>query len=376
MPTALFGACMLLANLHGAAVASGPPTLELRAARTVYTLGESVELTLQVSNESTDPIAIRRHTDVRSGMIWPQIADPGQDTFRRYAGPQYGVKDLHLPETSLQPGESFTVPIKILHHIESKHPEELDRFYAFDRPGVYRIRVQVLEMSPSHPLLSDPVEIEMRAPTGENAKVWRLLQSPDYARFLHTGSPGRAPQVAAGVARVLERYPHSLYAVDLETGLERQRSLAGPAARAAEPDVSIAEIEGRDVLVQTAGPVPRASAAGDAQAVIDAVQAWTSAYNSGDAAAVVQQLSRNHPLRARWAQGEGDADRAAAVAEVERSVAASGRISSDVIGVEINGENANARTIFRAERGGGIDGTRIVALVREGTAWRIAEVDS
>jgi len=345
-------------------------TAELSTARATYALGEPVELSLRIANETDTPIGIHRVTDERTGMLWPEIAK-GEGEFRRYIGPQYSVKDVHLPVTPLAPGESLTIPLRVLFNFPSKLPGEIDGFFAFDEPGSYRVRVALVDVLPSQTVHTDTIPVQIVAPRDAGAEVWRLLQTRDAAYFLHTGSPLTAASDVSGLEQILSRYPESAQAGALQRSLESHRRSG---ARAAAAQSRLVDVAGRPVLVQGESPSARATSSGTADEIASVVQAWNEAYNTCDAAALVQHLDRSHVLRTKWEQGSGDADRAVAKAQIARSCASTGRLSLDVIRIHVAEAEASAEVVVHAQTGDPSKTTRTMKLAREGSAWRITEV--
>jgi len=338
-------------------------------------LGEPVKLSLHVRNDTSSPILVRKAIDVSYGLVSLQIARE-QGAFKRYVAPEFGTKAAHIPATAMQPGEDLASSFVVLYHVVSKDPAELATFYAFDRPGTYQLRAELIDFVDNQRPVSPSIEIKFSAPKAADAAAWRLLQTKEAAYFLHSGQPLTVSTDVKSFEQILARYPESTYAGYLQSSLEVHRQFAPKAAQAAPLVQSRAlDVAGRSLIVKSPAGLAVTTTDAAVQRIIDRVSGWVSAYNGQDIPQLIQHLSRTHSLRKKWEQGEGDADRTMAVRRLQKAFAATGRVSMDVIGADVGSQAASADILMHAERADPVDSNLVMKFVRDADGlWRIIEV--
>ncbi|HYC00578.1 MAG TPA: nuclear transport factor 2 family protein [Candidatus Limnocylindrales bacterium] len=375
--TAAFALLAMPAAATAAAVTPAAPaaalTLTLTSDRAEYTLGEPVLLSVRVANETAAPIVVRRTTDAATGAVLPWIGRQGEEP-RRYVGPDIGIKHTHVPEAPLAPGDAFTIKVRVLFHVVTHEDSDLPYFYAFDQPGTYQVRAEVVNVAPSQRLFTNTIAIRMRAPSGTDAQVWRMLQNEASARFLHSGFADAGSREAAALAEIVERYPASVYAPVIERSLQIHEKSAGPQTRAAAGTAEVVTLPGKTFVATASPSVPPPAVQEASRSIAEIVNAWQRAWNARDAARLMQLLVISHDLRRKWDQGAGDADHEAAVRQLESAFSALGELTIEVVRTSFGGEAASADVLVTASNAQPAVTSRTMRLAREGGAWRISEV--
>jgi hypothetical protein len=208
-----------------------------------YTLGELVKLTIRITNASSQSITLQGTPSVKNGGIHVLVVS-GDEDFRKYEGPGWGVEDVaYRVPVELAPGEFIEAKATVLynHRLETKHlsplyanqilKDYLDSEYAFVRRGTYRIKVVVSGVGLSDKVESKPVQIQVAEPVGDDLQVWNILRSDaELGYFLQTGNPKGASNSAKSYKqiKVLESligsYPKSRQVNDIRLSLESYRS--------------------------------------------------------------------------------------------------------------------------------------------------------
>ena len=177
--------------------------LSLKAEKDKYTLGDVVELNIQLSNMTDSAIEIIT-PDVRSGILKVYLSDDGQN-FREYNGPGWGSFDGRKPATKLASGEGVNTKAEVLHNkvVSTGHltPMYADRIrdrtmdspIAFTKPGRYWLKAAITYGKTE--IESVPLAIDISAPEGRDAIVWeKMKDNSEYAYFLQTGDFASLPE--------------------------------------------------------------------------------------------------------------------------------------------------------------------------------------
>ena len=242
--TGMLASVCLVMLVRAAAAQSAPfegLAIELQPDQRSYVLGEAVQLTVRITNRSPHAVAIPAAVDVWVGHVEVFIAPPDGD-YVQYLGPGWGLRDLIASRPRiLERGQSVTTEAAILynHGLRTDHLSRAARTdlqgrlrhsgFAFQSPGVYRIKVLMHGSGFADVAESDAAEIEVTEPEGfDDRSVWHALKSaPDAAYFLHTGGLRRhprgtsSPPVTDMLQELATAYPWSRYADGI------QRRLAG-----------------------------------------------------------------------------------------------------------------------------------------------------
>jgi hypothetical protein len=223
--------------------------LEVRTSRQAYSLGEPVDLEIGARNGSNQPIVIPGGLDVLQGFV--QVVVAFEDgPFREYRGPGWGLEDARSAPVVLGPRQRMTTAASILfnHGVPSGHlnrdaaAEVAGRFltegYALPVPGRYRIKAVLFDERGDEVVESQPIEIAVEEPTGEDREVWGVLRSdPELGYFVQAGAPRgrssdvRKQQLVTTLERLVAYHPGSRYAEVLRERLARYHDLVDDLAR-------------------------------------------------------------------------------------------------------------------------------------------------
>jgi hypothetical protein len=215
----------------------GGLSVDIRANKQDYVLGETVRLTIRVTNVSGQTIEIPELPSMRNGMVSLFVSD--KERFREYEWPGAHA-DVDGAEVQIAPGRAIETEATILYlnRRETKHLSEpyardirekyLDTDYAFMKAGTYRIKALVLAGEAEAE--SQPVTIRIHEPKGADLQVWNVLQAnPDLGYFVQLGIPKAYLSTVdrAALAKALSdltvAYPDSRQANDIRLSLARYK---------------------------------------------------------------------------------------------------------------------------------------------------------
>ncbi len=233
----------------------------LSTPRQSYVLGEPVLLDLVLTNTSGDPI---RMLEV---VADPCVALPEIKIFisggaRR--SPWWWVRgdvvEMERRIERVEPGAQKRYRLRVLYDI--KEPSHL----AFPRPGRYWIRAifPLVTLAPGRPadrkeIESNGIEMEVVAPKGIDARLWRSIQEGSFLRLLQFGT---SPKLTAlKVANWLRSISDSSYHDDLRWALAKwyySYQWESARDRPSEEDMAlIREVLGLDWSVEFGPPTDR-----------------------------------------------------------------------------------------------------------------------
>jgi hypothetical protein len=223
--------------------------LEARTSRQAYVLGEPVDLVIAARNASNRPIAIPGGFDVGQGYVGVVVAFE-DGPFREYRGPGWGLDDGRSAPVVVGPRQRVATAASILfnHGMPSGHlnPETaaevatryLDEGYALPVAGRYRIKALLYGENGDEVVESEPVEIAIEEPTGEDREVWNALRSdPELGYFVQAGGPRgrsselRRQQLVSTLERLVTYHPGSRYTEVLRERLARYQDVVDDLAR-------------------------------------------------------------------------------------------------------------------------------------------------
>jgi hypothetical protein len=312
-----------LGALSAIATADEPTfRVSLAAAKKAFVLGEPVTVEMTVVNLGAEAVEAIELTSDGDDPAWQILASTDGKAFRRVqivdgSGPFV----VPVPRRRFEPGQPVRYARSVLYSKAESKP-------AFPGPAKYSVKAVFPLRRPRvegrlH-FESAPVEIEVKSPTGEDAKAWELLKSQDMLRFVQfPGSYDSHKQLAAEVADVLAAFPNTAYAPHLRSALRslcRRQTLApNVAVRVASmsgcSDIDASEDKRLDVLVgisdkefpaglplaRVADLLQEQSGVGLAVAGSLAARVWTNP-NSGSLKKLMLSLDRQfhawwHPWR-------------------------------------------------------------------------------
>ncbi len=279
-------------------------TVQLISERNTYLPGETVVFKLRAQNRTSSPVLIHKAFDVRDGMIWPEVA--GEDgIYRTYIGPQYSIACGDIRPSPMKPGEKITMPFSILYHVVTKTADDLPTSYAFSRPGIYLLRVKLYRIVPDKTFYTESVKIEIVAPTGADATVWKLLQTEDAAYFLHTGCSliHNDIGIMKEFEQIIARYPDSAYTPYMQRSVNIFRSMKKRKGLLRQADVRLVNIKDRTFMLRTRSGNIRPGKSDmmkDTDAILKLADLWLQAYNANDIPRMFQYISRKLTVRQKW----------------------------------------------------------------------------
>jgi hypothetical protein len=225
-------------------------TVEVRTDRQAYVLGETVEVEILARNGSSRPIAIPGGFDVWQGYVGVMVAFE-DGPFREYRGPGWGLHDVALSSPLVMgPKQTVATSASILfnHGVPSGHLNAetaaavsvgyLADGYALPVPGQYRIKAVLHGAAGDDAIESEPVEVAVEEPAGEDREVWNVLRSdPELGYFMQAGGPRsrsselRRQHLVSVLERLMTHYPASRHAEILRERLSRHQDLVDDLTR-------------------------------------------------------------------------------------------------------------------------------------------------
>ena len=222
MARALLTACFLSGLLapFGAAGAESRPTLALTVVsdRARYLLGDPVVLAGSLRNTGKEPIReCRADLPLHARGVDIFISADGV-RFLEYRMGIYDIGKVERPLETLEPGQEWTFQLRVLYTFE--RPSHL----AFERPGKHFVKLVYPLISrggaPRAAIESNVVSIDVRAPEGADAEVWRQINTPDFLYFLQSGyDRHKDAKIPTQALELLRKAPKGGYAEGLRQGL-------------------------------------------------------------------------------------------------------------------------------------------------------------
>ena len=161
-----------------------------------YTLGEKIQLNVEVFNESSQDI-LSTDSLAKSCAYLQIYVSTDNKTYKQYFGPEFQIEGCEI-NLLLKSGESYKTQTFLLWN----GPPEFFQIYepakdlravsgfAIRKAGVYFIKA-VLKFSEEAKLEnieSEPVQIVVNEPVGDELKVWyRIKDKGDIAYFIQMG---------------------------------------------------------------------------------------------------------------------------------------------------------------------------------------------
>lgn len=229
---------------NAAAQANAPEgiVIDVRADKRPYVLGDPLELDIEVMNRSAATIQMPGQIDVWVGNIEVFVTDASGE-YKQYRGPGWGLRDVADAGTqTLRSGRAANTSATLLYNhgsrvdhlnaaAQAKLGGRLAEGFAFTRAGIYSVVVVYRGGDRMADVVSEPVQIVMTEPKGDDLQVWnRLRVDPETAYFLHTASAKGHPASDKALALVdtlealVNLHPASHYADAIRTSLAKHRA--------------------------------------------------------------------------------------------------------------------------------------------------------
>jgi len=203
-----------------AAPAQSPHALILTAApgRRHYLLGEPVVLAGALRNMGREAIReYRADLPLHAEAVEIFVSGDGS-RFVEYRMGIYETGKVARHLQTLEPGQEWTFQLRVLYTFE--RPSRL----AFERPGKHFVKLVYPLISrggaPQAAVESNVVSIDVRAPEGADAEVWRQINSPDFLYFVQSGHDRhKDAKIPTQAVELLRKAPKGGYAEGLRQGL-------------------------------------------------------------------------------------------------------------------------------------------------------------
>ena len=383
-PVAPLSNNMTLANLETEAPVSSKVedglTIHLSTEQATYTLGQPVTVTVSIRNDTLSPIMIHDalYLDCCVGMAISFEQQP----YESYQGP-FPVASVYVEPTPLPPGAQRSFSFAIWYNIPSFSARYgVTHFYAFPKAGNYTLRATLIEILPDRVVYSAPLAIQLVAPQGNDATVWRLLQTEQAAQFLQKAYTNHPEKVLPTFTSILAAYPESVYAPYLRIALAAYQATqpqsgeaAGTAQNAAA--ITLASINEEVYLVYPQTDRAMGGAAGAVQpdtikTVVTVAKAWVEAWNARDIERLAQLYSYQTFFRQDWEAGEGNRSYQRTRKRIEALFTENGLVMVELVGFTIGAKEITADVVGRFEHGKATHAFETMRFVLDDDGvWRI-----
>jgi hypothetical protein len=197
---------------------ASPLALTLASSQETYLLGEPIILRGVLKNSGSaaikefrvdEPPPCHAPLQIFISLDGARFQHYGMGIFPTGTGP-------YAPQT-LEAGQQWAFELRILY--TPKTPSRL----ALETPGKYFLKVGYPLISRGGVLLeSNVVSVEIRAPEGADADVWRAIRTPDFVYFLQSGIPSHGDlKVIDRAIELLRSDPPTRYHPAIRWALEQ-----------------------------------------------------------------------------------------------------------------------------------------------------------
>lgn len=213
--------------------------LEGKANKETFILGEPVSIEFEISNKGKTSIAVHSG-GVETGFLKIFIAAQNGE-YKEYLGYGWGLKMGRM--INLAPGESHKYKeATILWHgkidvsglsqqaAREKLKGKITTEYAFPEPGVYLIKGISYFGENATLIESEPIEIVVNAPAGDDLKIWNQIKGNREIALLmqagefNTSKDEEKEKLVGDVEQIIVQYPNSIYSSYLRTNLEKYKA--------------------------------------------------------------------------------------------------------------------------------------------------------
>lgn len=210
---------LVVCVLVGSCAHSSELSLHLRASKDAALPGELVEM--QVNLVNTGSNAITGIFLLEETAFEVEVLNPNEEP-KKYMVPGKLMPEADYKETTLKPGESNSVALRLVYNPVSKE-------YAINKPGVYQIRAKKevgytitgTRNQEQRKLESAAIDLRVSEPTGVDKLVWEELKDPQIAKaFRSPNVRKRSPELEGKLTQLLDRYPDSAYAKQIRELLD------------------------------------------------------------------------------------------------------------------------------------------------------------
>jgi len=217
-------------------------TLRVKPEKNTYLLGETINLHVELANETNVPISFHQCTiNPNLGYLKIFIAT-SNGLFKEYRSPVQGAKDKLCGESSLTPAQIISSQMSILWNSElptshlnadaAKKVSEgkITTDYSIPLAGVYFVKtVLYFPNKPKLEIESQPIQIAVNEPVGDDLEVWnRIKDNGEFAYFIQQGElltpkDEERKKLLKEIEQIAEKYPNSFLTGQMKRSLGKFR---------------------------------------------------------------------------------------------------------------------------------------------------------
>jgi hypothetical protein len=213
-------------------------TFKAKTNKETLILGEPVEIEFVFFNTGNNSVIIPS-SGVEAGSLQVFIAKPNEE-FKEYFASGWGRK--RGTQKALEPKQSYSYKSTILwngkpnvSHLNEDSAKrvlkgKITTEYALPEPGTYLIKGISYVGENAVPIESDPIEIVVNAPVGDDLKVWNQIKGNREIALLmqtsefNTSKDEEKEKLVRDVEQIIVQYPNSVYSSYLRTNLEKYKA--------------------------------------------------------------------------------------------------------------------------------------------------------
>lgn len=218
-------------------------SFQVKTNKSLFVLGEPVRLETQIFNDSKNSVKVQ---PVIENLFRLFISKDGK-TFVNFVTPKSARFDGIINFRTLESGQTSTTNIMILWHgkpdysgLDDKRKswyQERDKNlmivtdYAFPESGIYFVKFKsnmLNEVGEEVSVESEPAQIIINDPTGEDLEVWNKIQGKQEIALLMQGAfldnQEKNSKMVQEVENILTDHPYSIYSSYLRQGLDKLKT--------------------------------------------------------------------------------------------------------------------------------------------------------
>ena len=209
-------------------------TLTLYASKKSYRLGEKIDLSFSLTNRENKDLLLKDVLGTGTGFLDLECTNNGRDFFG-CSDPSWGTLDFNDPSTPLAAGETIFTSTSILWDWKVQDVPT----YIFLKAGVYNVNARYTahlldekgKVVP-YDLRSDPIQIEILEPRGEDLEVWNKIKDDGNFAYLLQRDHIRIPfykkeeraKFKQKVEEIIKAHPNSSYTESLNQSLMKSNA--------------------------------------------------------------------------------------------------------------------------------------------------------
>jgi hypothetical protein len=279
-------------------------TFQLTVPRQQYVLGEVVEFTVELSNQTDTPLPGHAFLKPEDDFLQMHIAN-ADGAIKDYKGGSWGTNDTIYTQGIVAAGDRISETATI--YFNRSTPRIPDQYLAFPKNDTYFLQAALKNIGSPDLLLSNIVRIEVVQPTGSDEIVWKQLRQYETAIAYQKIYDGGFD--IDNLPSVLKQFPNSIYARNIEarfgelqSKLTKQDTDSQSILSNRQRQTSIT-IDNQQILVNVE---PSASAVNETiitTRIVPLVNQWVDAWNSRDFDSYAQLHSRQTKTWQDWQSG-------------------------------------------------------------------------